>query len=198
LATVIMLPLSWNRLYQSTIAWGHYQSAGYTQLRSVNFSSNHGGVHFTGQELTNVASPGPRALLPLTVGVGIGRGDERTYPLWNDRFSVTRSDFIQKTLGFQICWASSSPTGGGTETTGMYAITVPHWFVLLLCLPFPLLWFRRFWRRRYRVQHGLCLSCGYDLRGSAGKCPECGAEIGRAEGAGNAGAVGGGGERVGK
>ncbi|SRR5260221_10837783 len=29
-------------------------------------------------------------------------------------------------------------------------------------------------RRRSRAQQGLCEQCGYDLRGSSGRCPECG------------------------
>ena len=46
----------------------------------------------------------------------------------------------------------------------------------LVSLPFSLLWHRR---RRYRERHGLCLKCGYDLRGSVGSslCPECGDAI---------------------
>ena len=32
----------------------------------------------------------------------------------------------------------------------------------------------RWRRRRGRVKRGLCVVCGYDLRGSAGTCPECG------------------------
>jgi hypothetical protein len=49
-----------------------------------------------------------------------------------------------------------------------------------LALPFavlPLTWavlaYRRE-RRRKRVMVGRCVKCGYDLRASTGRCPECG------------------------
>ncbi len=29
-------------------------------------------------------------------------------------------------------------------------------------------------RRHYRDQHGMCIHCGFDLRGSSERCPECG------------------------
>ncbi len=35
-----------------------------------------------------------------------------------------------------------------------------------------------FARRRWRLKHGLCVSCGYDLTGNvSGTCPECGQAI---------------------
>ena len=51
---------------------------------------------------------------------------------------------------------------------------VPHWVVsLLLAIP-PALWLRAAARRRRSRRLGHCGSCGYDLRATPDRCPECG------------------------
>jgi len=51
-----------------------------------------------------------------------------------------------------------------------------HYGVALLATgPLASAWLLTAGRRRARARAGLCLACGYDLRASAERCPECGA-----------------------
>ena len=51
---------------------------------------------------------------------------------------------------------------------------VPAWFVALLFAIAPAVGLRRWWRRK-RFPAGACQVCGYDLRATPDRCPECGA-----------------------
>lgn len=54
-------------------------------------------------------------------------------------------------------------------------VMVPHWlFVALPALPPLLGGILEARRRRRRRRQGRCVRCGYDLRGVAERCPECG------------------------
>lgn len=63
----------------------------------------------------------------------------------------------------------------GDGSVGYFGVVIPHGGVaaVLASLWAPA-WVRRFrcWRRR---RAGQCEKCAYDLRASAGRCPECGA-----------------------
>ena len=78
-------------------------------------------------------------------------------------------------LGFIGSRSIESSTGVGSNL--VYNLTVPFWFVLGCLSVFPLRY--RYLNRRYqqRLRDGCCLSCGYDLRDSPDRCPECGQEI---------------------
>lgn len=52
--------------------------------------------------------------------------------------------------------------------------TVPLWLLTTLFAAPPALWIRRRWRLLKRIRNGGCLVCGYDLRATPERCPECG------------------------
>jgi hypothetical protein len=56
----------------------------------------------------------------------------------------------------------------------IWDVRIPYWLMLLVSSVPPALWWRDR-RKRNRVQLGHCQTCGYDLRATPARCPECGA-----------------------
>jgi ribosomal protein L37E len=91
-----------------------------------------------------------------------------------------------RALGFG--WLSGKPFGtgqpfGNTKAVPLVpwlnsppynAVVLPYWFVILL-LAGPWWWLAlRPLLARLRTQPGTCRRCGYDLRATPHRCPECG------------------------
>ena len=55
-------------------------------------------------------------------------------------------------------------------------VSVPLWLSTLLFGAAPAAWTYSRLRRRRLDQEGLCARCGYDLRATPERCPECGSE----------------------
>jgi predicted Zn-ribbon and HTH transcriptional regulator len=53
--------------------------------------------------------------------------------------------------------------------------TVRYWPLAAVATVLPAIWVGKFHRRRLRVALGQCAACGYDLRATPERCPECGA-----------------------
>jgi hypothetical protein len=62
-----------------------------------------------------------------------------------------------------------------------YNLVVPFWFLTAVWLVPSLLWVARRNKIRRRRRNNLCVTCGYDLRASSGRCPECGAGLAKSE-----------------
>lgn len=90
----------------------------------------------------------------------------------------TQPPSLMRRLGFEANCDRGAPEG----EAAFYNITFPHWFALLVTGILPARWTREYvagWRSRRRISAGMCGVCGYDVRASPERCPECGTTIGR-------------------
>jgi hypothetical protein len=79
-------------------------------------------------------------------------------------------------FGWGVEGSTAALRGAGSEYA-MRRFALPIWFVAVLFALLPMraaFLMVRSTRRRRRVAKGCCENCGYDLRGSSDRCPECG------------------------
>ena len=86
---------------------------------------------------------------------------------------ASRDHFAYRVLGFDL------DLGTGTRIfddvrSHYVSVTAPYWSVIVLLLVAPGVWVVRRSRRNRGRRLGLCPSCGYDLRATRERCPECG------------------------
>ncbi len=66
------------------------------------------------------------------------------------------------------------------HTTRNRLVVIPYWVPAALFALLPAVWLRRHFGLRHRARRlrlGLCLICGYDLRATPERCPECGTPV---------------------
>jgi hypothetical protein len=96
--------------------------------------------------------------------------DEFTWPRFRGGFGFRREEFI---LGF-----NEPPDYSIADKTPWlcvgWVVDVPFWAIALTSIPLPLWMTWRKLRQRSRMTGKQCIVCGYDLRASPSRCPECG------------------------
>lgn len=76
---------------------------------------------------------------------------------------------------FDFVFSSEPPSP--TSPLQLTLVIFPHWAVIAATAILPTLWLILRLRRRSARRRGLCEQCGYDLRASHERCPECGAPL---------------------
>ena len=104
-----------------------------------------------------------QALFDRETGAGPG-----AHALWQRLLSPARKGGPHyESLGF-------GTVGGEISSFKLRLISIPWWSLTLLsALAFVAIGVRTL-RQRRRVRAGRCVNCGYDLRATPAKCPECG------------------------
>ena len=177
LALCVLVLAAWPRSHKvhDSVGWRRLAPAGSELLaeRSVVIDSSAGGLRVA-------------ALWGVRVDLRVRLNDERygppggfhvvspqaTYPAPRDPDRATRMGFALDTGQDPRHWL-------GRLKVQWLGVILPHGVAAALLAVWPAVWLARAVRAHRRWQRhrlGHCLSCGYDLRASPGRCPECGSE----------------------
>jgi hypothetical protein len=63
---------------------------------------------------------------------------------------------------------------GSSDDTKVVRVVMVHWLAAVVFLIAPAWRAVMWWRMRKKIRAGRCGNCGYDLRASPERCPECG------------------------
>jgi hypothetical protein len=107
---------------------------------------------------------------------------------WDVDTAVAGSQTARWYLGFDITNVvmqkpllrsrAGYPLNGVQERAQVVAVDIPYWSLVLAASVMPAWWFVHHRRLRARLRrHHYCATCGYDLRATPERCPECGTAV---------------------
>jgi predicted RNA-binding Zn-ribbon protein involved in translation (DUF1610 family) len=139
----------------------------------VGAAADRGGLLFAQSDLPYTGEEGPDGQDHSVMLASVAPDDPTFSQIRDTILDTTAIKF--SFLGFKT--AAGQTTLTGTLSPRFSAIVLPYWFVAILLAILPSGIGRAAWTRRQRRRKGLCIACGYDIRASSGRCPECGREI---------------------
>jgi hypothetical protein len=154
------------------VIFGYYWTASHDQ--GALFSH----LHETGRARLAMSVAGK---LQMATVEGLGQG--YTTGVWttcpdNLENRLNDPDVKVKQGAWGFVYARAERDARSTEQ--MTFVQAPYWALLAAAAVLPAIWAVRqvgFARRRRRAATGRCVACGYDLRHTPERCPECGRDV---------------------
>jgi hypothetical protein len=135
--------------------------------REFNFQSGAGVVKLSVSEIENRHRPDD--VMPTRPRRQFGHSTRRP---------ASPPPLESSTLGRRWRWgyvgAGDEAFRGSQVSTDERYVVLPYWLVLCALSPSLCFSFLSWNRGKRRKRLGLCRHCGYDLRATPGRCPECG------------------------
>jgi len=139
--------------------------------------------------------PAPR--LWMTIGIGFERG---VFCLGEERFRISPNQDVDEFLsdskpGWHFtsfeprkssddcgwCWTVFSTHRPGVGSLAgnevSHSVAIRCWALAVVLSILPAVWLRTAHGQRRLALQGRCIACGYDLRATPDRCPECGAAV---------------------
>lgn len=125
-------------------------------LGQVRFILRHDTAYFPGQMTPDAAKP---------------RWSYFRYGKEHAGWNAASVERRRNRLGF-AAWETGWSSSFSDSSDRVWA--APAWLLVVTFAILPAAWALGAYRRRRRRRAGLCTNCGYDLRASGERCPECG------------------------
>jgi hypothetical protein len=105
--------------------------------------------------------------------IGADQAQRETRPV-TDVERRSHRQWIEAETWHGFAWQETPFTGRSVDGA-WHEISAPYWFIALCGATMPVVRVAKRSVRARRSGHGACPACGYDLRATPDRCPECGA-----------------------
>jgi hypothetical protein len=175
IATIALMVRS-RRVSVDAVYFGHFgytpheYAQGYFNAKELHLFNLPGRFACSIYRQECVAGPGRYEAYPHQKGSELKINPDDALDLLGTNQDGLTDPSARQTCGLKYVALRFNPRG----EVYLYAASVPHWILAAALAILPTGKLTTAILRRRRKRAGLCLVCGYDLRASPDRCPECG------------------------